>query len=307
MGSRHLRRTLVVACLAAVVAGYPEAAWAEDRQLFMLVTDPADQPLLDIRTDEVDLQMAGAECMIKSMHLDAAPMKVALLVDNGHPARQSLVPLRAGLSAFLDALPPEHEVGLFTIAGQVRRRVDFTTDRGELKERANSLFAERRPGVYLDGLVETWERRFDDGDAWPVFVALVYNGADASRHVQLEEFNEFVIELRMRAATAHVVLVSTRFTHARSGRPGTSPRNIRMLSTFLTRKTGGIYRAPPRATVLPNVLGELGMLMGEHHRAVQDRYRVVYECEPDNASGPVTADVMRPNVLVQQYPDRRLP
>ena len=47
--------------------------------------------------------------------------------------------------------------------------------------------------------------------------------------------------------------------------------------------------------------------MGEHHRAVQDRYRVVYECEPDNVSGPVTADVMRPNVLVQQYPDRRLP
>ncbi len=306
MASRHLRRTLVVACLAVVVSGYLQAAWAEDRQLFMLVTDPSHQPLLDIRADEVDLQMAGAECTIKNMHLDAGPMKVALLIDNGHPARQSLVPLRAGLSAFLDALPPEHEVGLFTTAGRVRRRVDFTTDRDELKERATSLFADRSPGVYLDGLVETWERRFDDKDAWPVFVALVYNGADASRHVQLEEFNEFVIELRMRAATAHVVLVSTRFTHFRGGRAGTSPRNMRMLSTFLTRKTGGTYRAPPRATVLPNVLGELGTLMGEHHRAVRDRYRVVYECAPGSASGPVSADVMRPNVQVQQYPDRRL-
>ena len=47
--------------------------------------------------------------------------------------------------------------------------------------------------------------------------------------------------------------------------------------------------------------------MGEHHRAVQDRYRVVYEWVPDSASGPVGADVMRPNVQVQQYPDRRLP
>ena len=165
MASRHPRRTLVLVCLAVVVSGYPQAAGAKDRQLFMLVTHPSDQPLLDIRTDEVDLQMAGAECTIKSMHLDAATMKVALLVDNSHAARQSLIPRRAGLSAglsaFLDALPPEHEVGLFTTGGQVRRRVDFTTDRDELKKRATSLFADRSAAVYLyGGLVETWERRF---------------------------------------------------------------------------------------------------------------------------------------------------
>ena len=46
--------------------------------------------------------------------------------------------------------------------------------------------------------------------------------------------------------------------------------------------------------------------MGEHHRAVQNRYRVVYECEPDNASGSISAGVSRPNVLVRLYPDRRL-
>ena len=62
--------------------------------------------------------MAEAECTIKRMHLDAGPMKVALLVDNSYSARQSLNPLRAGLSAFLDALPPEHEVGLFTTGGR---------------------------------------------------------------------------------------------------------------------------------------------------------------------------------------------
>ena len=66
MASRQPRRTLVLACLAVVVSGYPQAAWAEDRQLFMLVTDPSDQPLPDIRADAVDLQMAGAECTIKS-------------------------------------------------------------------------------------------------------------------------------------------------------------------------------------------------------------------------------------------------
>ena len=296
MASRRLRRTVVLACLAVVVSGYPQAARAEDRQLFMLVTDPSDQPLLDIRTDEVDLQMAGAECTIRNMHLDGAPMKVALLVDNSHAARQSLIPLRAGLNAFLNALPPAHEVGLFTTGGQVRLRVDFTTDRDELKERATSLFADRSAAVHLDeSLIETWERRFGDGDAWPVFVMLVYRGA-ARSSVQmgmLEEFDEFVVELRRRAATVHAVLVST-------------PPAGKMISMFLTRKTGGTYRSMVVASALPNVLRELGTLMGEHHRAVQDRYRVVYECAPDNATGPVSADVMRPNVLVRQFPDRRL-
>ena len=296
MTSRHLRRTLVLGCLAVIVSGYAQAAWAQDRQLFMLVTDFSDQPLLDVRADEVDLQMVGADCEIKDMHLDAGPMKVALLVDNSDAAAQSLNPLRDGLSAFLDALPPEHEVGLFTIAGQVRRRVDFTTDREELKERATSLFVDRNTGViYIDGLVETWERRFDDDDAWPVFVALVYDGAEGSRSVQQDEFNEFAFELQLRAATVHAVLVSTRGGNVQTE-----------VSTFLTRNTGGTYRALAAPTALPNVFTELGTLMGEHHRAVQNRYRLVYECEPGDAGGSISAGVLRPNVLVRLYPDRRL-
>lgn len=296
MTSRHLRRTLALVCIAGVVSSYPQAAWAQERQLFMLVTDLSDRPMLDVRPDEVDLQMVGAECTIKEMHLDAGPMKVALLVDNSDAAAQSLNPLRDGLSAFLDALPPEHEVGLFTIAGQVRRRVDFTTDRDELKERASGLFVDRNTGViYIDGLVETWERRFDDDDAWPVFVALVYDGAEGSRSVQQDEFNEFAMELRMRAATVHAVLVSTRGGNVQTE-----------VSTFLTRNTGGTYRALAAPTALPDVFTELGTLMGEHHRTVQDRYRVVYECDSDNAGGSISAGVLRPDVLVRLYPDRRL-
>ncbi len=181
--------------------------------------------------------------------------------------------------------------------GQVRRRVDFTTDRDELKERATSLFVDRnRAVVYLDGLVETWERRFDAEDPWPVFVALVYDGAEGSRSVQRDEFDEFVVELRARAATVHAVLVSTR------GGANTQTQ----VSLLLTRNTGGTYRALAAATALPSVFGELGTLMGEHHRAVQERYRVVYECEPEHASGAISAGVSRPNVRVRLYPDRRL-
>ena len=222
-------------------------------------------------------------------------MKVALLVDTSDAAAQSLNSLRDGLSAFLDELPPEHEIGLFTIAGQVRRRTDFTTDRDELKEQATSLFVDRNTAVvYLDGIIETWERRYDEEDAWPVFVALVYDGAEGSRSTQEEEFNEFAVELMGRAGTVHAILVSTR-----GGALQTT------ISTFLTGNTGGMYRALAAATALPETFAELAAQMGAQHEAVKNRYRVVYECEPDNPTGGIGAGVNRPAVAVRLFPDRR--
>ena len=137
---------------------------------------------------------------------------------------------------------------MFTIASQTRQRVNFTTDRDELKKQAEALFVERNSvTVFLDGLVETWERRFDANDPWPVFVVVVYNGPEGSRRIQEEEFYEFTREFAARAATVHAILVSVQ--------PGATPllqrrsfpggRIQTRLSVFLTENTGGIYRAPP--------------------------------------------------------------
>ena len=295
MSLRCLRRTIGLACLASLIAAAAQTAWAVDRQLFMLVTDRSGQPVTDVTADEVVLEQEGSECTVKDVQLDAAPMKVALLVDNSDAAQQSLNSMRDGLAAFLDTLPAEHEVGLFTIAGQVRRRVDFTTDREELKEQATGLFVDRNSGVvYLDGLVETWERRFEDEDLWPVFVSLVYDGAEASRSVQDDEFNEFARDLVGRGATVHAVLVSTR-----GGAIQTT------ISTFLTQNTGGMYRALAAATALPETFTELAETMGAQYETVKDRYRVVFECEPDNPAAGIAAGVSRAAVGVRLFPNRR--
>lgn len=295
MSLRCLRRTIGLACLASLIAAAAQTVWAVDRQLFMLVTDRSGQPVTDVTADEVVLEQEGSECTVKDVQLDAAPMKVALLVDNSDAAQQSLNSMRDGLAAFLDTLPAEHEVGLFTIAGQVRRRVDFTTDREELKEQATGLFVDRNSGVvYLDGLVETWERRFEDEDLWPVFVSLVYDGAEASRSVQDDEFNEFARDLVGRGATVHAVLVSTR-----GGAIQTT------ISTFLTQNTGGMYRALAAATALPETFTELAETMGAQYETVKDRYRIVFECEPDNPAAGIAAGVSRAAVGVRLFPNRR--
>ena len=295
MTVRRPRHILGFCCLLGLLAVCTEPAWGAERQLFMSVTDRSGQPITDIGADEVVLEQEGGECSVKDFSLDSGPMKVALLVDTSDAASGSLNSLRNGLSAFLDELPPEHEIGLFTIAGQVRRRTDFTTDRDELKDEATSLFVDRNTAVvYLDGLIETWERRYDEEDAWPVFVALVYDGADGSRSIQEDEFNAFTVELVGRGATVHAILVSTR-----GGARQTT------ISTFLTGNTGGMYRALAAATALPKVFGELAATMGAQHEAVKNRYRVVFECEPDNPTAGIAAGVSRPAVAVGLFPDRR--
>ena len=295
MTVRRLRRTLGFACIAVLFATCAQSAWAQDRQLFMLVSNQSGQPITDVSPGEIVLEQEGSECTVKDARLDSAPMKVALMVDNSDAAQQSLNSMRDGLSAFLDELPPEHEVGLFTIAGQVRRRVDFTMDREELKEEATGLFVDRNSAVvYMDGLLETWRRRFDDEDAWPVFVALVYDGAEGSRSTQEEEFNEFAREIVGRGATVHAILVSTR-----GGALQTT------ISTFLTQNTGGRYWALAAATALPETFTELAAAMGAQHEAVKDRYRIVFECDPDNPAAGIAAGVQRPGVSVRLFPNRR--
>ena len=132
---------VLVFCLGALV-GLPEVAAGEERQFFMFVMNQSGQPVLDLRTDELQVQQSGAECTVVSIQPETEGMKIALLVDNTPSAENSLNALRDGLRAFLQTLPAGHEIGLFTIAGQIRRRVDFTPDREALVEEAGNLFAE---------------------------------------------------------------------------------------------------------------------------------------------------------------------
>ena len=148
--------------------------------------------------------------------------------------------------------------------------------------------------VLLDGLVETWDRRFDEGDAWPVFVLVLFDGSEASSSVQDHEFNEFVFELIGRGATVHAILVSNR--------GGSIQTNV---SLNITNNTGGVYKALAAATALSGTLPELATTMSAHYDEVKNRYRVVFECEPDAPQVPIEVEVSRPAVAVRLFADRR--
>ena len=281
------------ACLLGVLLIVPNTVHADEHQLFVMVMNSYGQPLGDLREDEVVIEHRGNACEIKSVQSGTEPMKIALLIDNSEPAAQSINSLRDGLRDFLSTLPEQHPVGLFTISGQARQIQEFTTDRTALTEHTDNLFVERGTGTLLmDGLVETWNRRFDEDDSWPVFVLVVYDGAESSRSVQEREFNEFVNELRARGATVHAILISTRGGGLQTD-----------ISINITNNTGGTYRALAAATALPGALTELATAMGAQYEEVRNRYRVIFECDDDNPRR-VRTSVTRPAVAVRVFADR---
>ena len=292
--SRACRKALVLACLLSLFLAVPKAAGADEYQLFLTATNRDGTPIDDIRADEVVIENAGTACSVTRVQPGPQAIKIALLVDNSDGANNSLNALRDGLRGFIDTIPAPHEIGLFSIAGQVRRLVDFTTDREALMDRASGIFVERGTGaLFIDGLLETWDRRFSDDDSWPMFVMVAYDGTAGSNSTQEKELNEFADQLRVGGATVHIVLVQNRGGAMRAS-----------VALFLTDVTGGSYEAINAATALSGVLGGLATEIGEHFEQVKDRYHVVFDC--DDVPDQVQAGVTRPAVFVSLFADRRL-
>ena len=264
--------TRVLWCALAVSVGgslTPAAVAAQDLgQLFVQVVNQAGEAVTDLSLDEFEVTEGDVVCEIVSAELGADPMKIALLVDNSvliHRAN-ALTSLRAGLDGFLTALPEQHEVALATIGGNIRWRVDFTTDRDELRESAGEIFAVDGFGpILLDGIKETWERRFEDEESWPIFVVVATDGVESSANMNRNEYLRFGNGLISKGATVHVILLSDRTRRAAGGTPQLAGGNVTAYAISLTENTGGLYEVFGAGTRLATALPELGARLGTHY------------------------------------------
>ena len=140
-----LAKRLLVYVVVLFVAGMgtPSAGMAQELgQVFIRVVNQSGEGVTDLLPDEFAVLEDGVECEIVSAELGDAPMRIALLVDNSDPINtaNALTSLRAGMDGFLTAIPEQHEIALATIGQNIRWRVDFTTDRDELRESAGEVF-----------------------------------------------------------------------------------------------------------------------------------------------------------------------
>jgi hypothetical protein len=148
--------------------------------------------------------------MLIAVPVAAAPMRIALLVDTSAGTSSVIVQIRAGVSAFLEALPAEHEVILVTTGRHSQVRVPPTTDRTKLKGSAGGMLSDNGPTSLMDALTEVDDRFMKKaGDRAPVFVIFTGDGSENSKDVDEQGFNRWMAEIVRRGVTVSAIVLKT--------------------------------------------------------------------------------------------------
>lgn len=296
-------RAAVAVAVFLVGVGLAGAASAQELGLiYAAVIDQTGQPVTDLAPEEFEVSEDGNAAEVVSADIGAEPMKIALLIDNGRRISrgQAINPLRDGVAAFIENIPAEHEIALFTIGGQIMRRADFTTDRGDLLEEAADIHVDNVGSVrFIDGIRETWDRRYDGDEAWPIFVAVLTDAIEASAFMNEDRYMGWINDLRAAGVTVHAVLWQSRGAGSAVGVATGHALN-------LTANTSGRYTQIAAATAFEDNLRQLATDMASHWEQASIRYRVIYE-RPDPAGQSVSVSVTRPGVDLQLYGDRSMP
>jgi uncharacterized protein YegL len=159
------------------------------------------------------------------------PLRIVLLVDSSSAMSSMITQFRAGLHAFLDALPGSPEIAIITTGGQIRIRIPPTTDREKLHKIASGFAPDGGANSFLETMLEA-DKRFlrTAPELRPVFVILMTDSNDQQSEARIDDYNKFMRDFTGRSGRAHGIVV-------RGMNSGTTTQIL----LNLTQNTGGFY------------------------------------------------------------------
>jgi len=203
--------TLSALCVAAAVSlgagpGFPAASVLappadKTRTIYVTVTDDKG-PVTDLSAADFAVKEGGKDRDVVSAELAAAPMQVAIVVDDNGTGL-----FRSSVALFIQRLLGHGEFAISVVTGQTMRIVDFTTSTQALSAAIARLGA--RPstpdgGQLLEGITDA-ARDFTKREARrPVIVVLTVGGEEHSPIQAAEVLNR----LKDSGASLHVISVA---------------------------------------------------------------------------------------------------
>ena len=176
----------------------------------------------------------------------ADPLRVLLLVDSSSNMAPLLTDFRAGLNAFVDALPETVEVTLVSTGGQLRIRVPPTTDRERLKKGISVFSSDGGANSLLDTLLESDKRLLKSAsDRRPLVVALSTDQQQRGEQ-RIDEYNSFMRDFVRRGGHAHALIVR-----------GTYMGQASEILENLTSNTDGLFSVMAVGNALPVKMREI--------------------------------------------------
>ena len=181
------------------------------------------------------------------MPAGAAPARIILLVDSSSAMSPMLTHFRAGLRAFLDGIPAQHEIALVSTGGQLRIRVPPTSDRDRLDKAVASFASEGGANAFLDSLLEADTRLLKSAPTmWPVFVIVATDAAETRGEQRIDDYNKFMNDFTSRGGQAHSIIIR-----------GKNSGIVTDIAINLSQNTRGIHETIAISNALPDKMREV--------------------------------------------------
>lgn len=276
----RIRVGLVLLIAAVAVAG---ANAQQQITFFLSATSLTGEHVADLKPEDVAVAEDGKPANVVKMVPINWPVKVTVLVDNGFETGQLLSQYRAGLKAFLAALPSGVEASVITLAPQPRWLIRHTSDAEQLQKSIDRLAPEQTSSSRMvEGLIEAANRIEQENRKqvvhFPVVVVLSTTGPEGST-AREAEVDKMARQIQTYPARVHVIMLSATvnpnsLSGARQVHVGKSVADL----------TGGRYEGIAAATRIPSLLVEFAGMIGEAHAFQSHQYMVTVQ-RPDGASG----------------------
>jgi len=285
-----MRSRVLGACLALALATIPEAAAQRTaaRSVFVEAAGADDKLLTDLSIADLQLTENGVRRTITRVTRGTTPMRIVLMVDSSTPTAPLMNSIKTALGAFVDALPPTHEVTFITSGGQLRVRTPPGVDRDRLRAETANFAPQGGANAFLDTLVEADKRFLKAAPSfWPVFVIVTTDNGENYREPDVATYNTFMTDLRARAGTVHAVILQGR----RTGQ----------VSTFVMHLTDNVYGSRTVLNTdnsLSRKMQQIAESLADDHDKMRGRYEVAFEGDPDITQPVVAVTITRPGARV---------
>jgi hypothetical protein len=284
---RSLRSTQLLAAAMAIAAANLLSAQGTTFEFYISASNQTGAPVTDLRAEDVLMSENGVQQQVVKIEPVSIPLKLTIAVDNGVDSGDALVHYRSGLTGLVDALPPDVEVTLITIAPQPRVVVK-STDRTQIVRGINGFAPEQARPRFSDALVEysrdlEKESRNKGAKPYVPVMLMLSTAANEQSSYQPKEIEKAVGFLIARKARLNVVMMSTRTGQASSVETLNSQLQA-VIAIPAVKMTNGRYEALAVSSRVATLLPEWGKDLAALHTRQANQFRVTVERK---AGGPL--------------------
>ena len=249
----------------------PSTAFGQEQLLYISATGVTGSPVSDLTAEEIVVQWDGEDTEIVELELIEWPVQVTMMVDNGRGGREHIDQIRAGLKAFIAALPEGIEMALVATSDEVLSVTDYTSDKAALTAGVDEMERGNDDAYFLDAMIAAAETvAAAQREFFPVFVNLATDENEGSEGDQAA-FEAMVNTVVTNAGTVH----------------GDADQSVQALVGPIGQQTpGGSYEAIADVTTLEANMTALAEDIARKNGVVSVQYRVRYNPPADAGPAP---------------------